>query len=238
VTLPSNSSFATDIMEASNQSTESSTPKTTKDKKCPFCLQAFTSSSLGRHLDLYIKEKNPKPPDGLHDVDQIRKLRGNITRRQPKGSVPRRDTSMSVGTPTAMSKRSPVPDDAESSATRSPMPQPESAQVIQATQAAQGGDITKREYPFNTPWEATGVINDISARDSDGGVAKEGEGAVGASTPTPSVHSVPPQRIVNRNMMKQQLEARQQVQDALDRARAAELALREMISSWRAAKFV
>lgn len=31
--------------------------KASKDRKCEFCNQAFTSSSLGRHLDLYIKPK-------------------------------------------------------------------------------------------------------------------------------------------------------------------------------------
>lgn len=56
--------------------------KAPKDKNCPFCGQAFTSSSLGRHLDLYIRAKNPKAPDGVHLVDEIKKLRGGITRRQ------------------------------------------------------------------------------------------------------------------------------------------------------------
>lgn len=45
-----------------------------------------------------------------------------------------------------------------------------------------------------------------------------------------------PQRVVTRQMMKAQFDVKQKVQDALDTARAAELALREMISSWRAAK--
>lgn len=83
---------------------ESTTPRSTaepqlkasKDKNCPFCGQAFTSSSLGRHLDLYIRPKNPKAPDGIHIVDEIRKLRGGITRRQAKGgsiSTPKRDDS-------------------------------------------------------------------------------------------------------------------------------------------------
>jgi hypothetical protein len=31
--------------------------KAPKDRSCPFCGQRFTSSSLGRHLDLYIKPK-------------------------------------------------------------------------------------------------------------------------------------------------------------------------------------
>ncbi|KAL1610532.1 hypothetical protein SLS60_002201 [Paraconiothyrium brasiliense] len=56
--------------------------KAPKDKNCPFCGQAFTSSSLGRHLDLYIRAKNPKAADGVHLVEEIKKLRGGITRRQ------------------------------------------------------------------------------------------------------------------------------------------------------------
>jgi len=76
--------------------------KTVKDKNCPFCGQAFTSSSLGRHLDLYIRPKNPKAPDGIHRVDEIRKLRGGITRRHAKGSIsiPRRGNS-NTSTPAA-----------------------------------------------------------------------------------------------------------------------------------------
>src|SRR5690242_6293755 len=69
--------------------------KAAKDKTCPFCGQAFTSSSLGRHLDLYIRPKNPKAPDGIHAVDEIRKLRGGITRRQAKGSISKRKQSSS-----------------------------------------------------------------------------------------------------------------------------------------------
>ncbi|KAI9794583.1 MAG: hypothetical protein M1816_004470 [Peltula sp. TS41687] len=63
-----------------------------KDKHCPYCDQLFTSSSLGRHLDLYIKDKNPKPPDGIHDIDEIRKLRGGITRRSARSSSVRRES--------------------------------------------------------------------------------------------------------------------------------------------------
>lgn len=72
--------------------------KAPKDKNCPFCGQAFTSSSLGRHLDLYIRPKNPKAPDGIHIVEEIRKLRGGITRRQAKGSVsgPKDDSATST----------------------------------------------------------------------------------------------------------------------------------------------
>lgn len=59
--------------------------KARKDKTCPFCGQSFTSSSLGRHLDLFIRAKNPKAPDGKHNVEEIRKMRETITRRNMKG---------------------------------------------------------------------------------------------------------------------------------------------------------
>lgn len=94
------------------------TTKAPKDKNCPYCGQAFTSSSLGRHLDLYIKSKNPKAPDGIHDVDEIRKLRGSITRRQPRGGG-RRETSAPRSSH-AGSKRSPAASEADSVSARSP----------------------------------------------------------------------------------------------------------------------
>src|SRR5881394_1778426 len=50
----------------------------TKDKNCQYCHQRFTSSSLGRHLDQYLFKKKP---DGIHDVEEIRRLRSAITRR-------------------------------------------------------------------------------------------------------------------------------------------------------------
>ncbi|KAM7204920.1 hypothetical protein V8F20_003382 [Naviculisporaceae sp. PSN 640] len=79
---------------------DSTSTKAPKDKKCPYCKQAFTSSSLGRHLDLFIKEKNPKPPDGVHDVEDIRKTRSAITRRRQRdvlSSSSRRGASSSKG---------------------------------------------------------------------------------------------------------------------------------------------
>lgn len=75
--------------------------KAAKDKSCPFCGQHFTSSSLGRHLDLYIRQKNPKPADGVHVVEEIKKIRGGITRRQTKTPVKRE-----LGTPVSNSRQS------------------------------------------------------------------------------------------------------------------------------------
>jgi len=55
--------------------------KISTDKACPFCGRVYGSSgSLGGHLDKYIQPHNPKPPDGVHDVDEIRKIRSSVKR--------------------------------------------------------------------------------------------------------------------------------------------------------------
>ncbi|KAI1101261.1 hypothetical protein F4804DRAFT_16068 [Jackrogersella minutella] len=186
-----------------------------KDRSCPYCGQAFTSSSLGRHLDLYIKEKNPKAPDGIHDVDAIRKMRGSITRRQPRGSLARRDGS-TPGTPTASSKRSPAPD----LGSRQPVIPKDGQFVV---------DNQMPKYPFQPTWEATGVINDIPSR--NGELKNSPDDSNGQDS-----RRLPMQRAPSRTVQKSQLDARQKLADAMDTARAAELALREMLSSLRAAK--
>ncbi|KAJ2989622.1 hypothetical protein NUW58_g3381 [Xylaria curta] len=117
-----------------------------KDRQCPYCGQAFTSSSLGRHLDLYIKEKNPKPPDGIHDVDAIRKMRESITRRQPRGSLVRRDAS-NPGTPGSSSRKSPAPAPAPDPVLKPPAIPKEGQFVV---------DHQTLRYPFQPSWEATG----------------------------------------------------------------------------------
>ena len=211
-------------------SDSTSSLKAVKDKNCPFCGQAFTSSSLGRHLDLYIKPRNPKAPDGVHDVGAIRQLRRNVTRRSHKGSLARRETSISVGTPTAGSRRSPASDDADSSTFQSPISLKEGPQVSE--------ERFVRKYPFKTPWQATGVINDISPQDPG---ASRGDGpdeVASAEVPRPQPPPPPSQRAVSRQVLKQNQDARLQVQEALDGKRAAELALRELIGSIRAAKCV
>ncbi|ROW06251.1 hypothetical protein VPNG_08108 [Cytospora leucostoma] len=189
-------------MAEATMNTENTT-KAPKDKSCPYCGQAFTSSSLGRHLDLYIKEKNPKAPDGIHNVDEIRKIRGSITRRQPRGAA-RRDTSAPRGSQ-AGSRRSP---DAESDAGLSP--------PGMTTDAQSAADLTKGLASFAARLETTGVINDIP---------DAGAGSGGPDT----VRRTEAQRAFNRHMMKSSLDMKQKVQDALDTARAAELALREII---------
>ncbi|KAJ5899539.1 hypothetical protein N7495_004283 [Penicillium taxi] len=103
-----------------------------KDRKCQYCDQAFTSSSLGRHLDQFLFKKKP---DGIHDVEEIRRVRSGITRRQAR---------------TTSGKRDSTPDRAQ---TKGPSP------------TRDAGTKTREapvRMMFNTPtWHATGVINDI-----------------------------------------------------------------------------
>lgn len=131
-----------------------STPARTpapKDKHCPYCDQLFTSSSLGRHLDLYIKEKNPKPPDGIHDIEEIRKLRGGITRRSARSSSVKRE-SLTPAHPkppsVASSQRS--PSDASSH---------------------QLHPVAQDKPPFRNVneagWQHTGMIRDIPSASND-----------------------------------------------------------------------
>ncbi|RYP75826.1 hypothetical protein DL771_002090 [Monosporascus sp. 5C6A] len=211
-----------------------------KDRCCPYCGQAFTSSSLGRHLDLYIKEKNPKAPDGIHDVEAIRKLRGSITRRQPRGSLTRRDAS-TPGTPTASSststKKSPLPDQPSRGQGLGPAPAvPKDGQFVVDHQVS--------KYPFQPTWEATGVINDIPSNSANGTANANGDlraswdesvSQDSSTTATTTTRPGPP-RVPSRVTQKAQLDARQRLADTMDTARAAELALRELLGSWRAAK--
>lgn len=120
--------------DGSHQAGAKSAPASVKDKECPYCHQAFTSSSLGRHLDQYLFKKKP---DGIHDVDGIRRLRSSITRRQARTSGKR--DSPDVGAEKEHQ-------DSPSASAHNPAAKP-------------------REGPrllFNTPsWHSTGVINDI-----------------------------------------------------------------------------
>lgn len=105
-----------------------------KDRKCQYCHQAFTSSSLGRHLDQFLFKKKP---DGIHDVEEIRRIRSGITRRQARTSSGRRDT---------------------------PERTTGKGQQDSYTPGDSGSKSRDGAYRmmFNTPtWHATGVINDI-----------------------------------------------------------------------------
>lgn len=199
-------------MDESSQHGDHKTPKyaAPKDKCCPYCSQAFTSSSLGRHLDLYIRDKNPKPPDGLHDVDEIKKTRGGITRRQPRASMGgRREGSTPASTPRGGSRKASVAQESSHSSS-STLPKDGNYAV----------DSTMIKNPFPVPrWETTGVINDIEE-----------------SNPGPGKRPGLPRTVSRQIAQKAQLDSKHKLTDAIDTARAAELALRELLSSWRAAK--
>lgn len=258
--------------------------KNPKDRTCPFCNQSFTSSSLGRHLDLFIRERNPKAPDNIHDVEQIRQLRGGITRRNAKS----RKTSTPVGTPgptAGGASRSPVRiapakrrrnnrdgdddeyDDDEQEDGDGGEEDDEGAAPAPAPTSA---TAATPKYPFTPRWEATGVINDIPAAvamqqqraESDQQMSEDGGSEVGvpAASPGGGGLGIGPgggigggggggggqagaagrpllQRTFSKQLIqKAQFDVKQRVQDALDTAKAAELALRELLSSWRAAK--
>ncbi|KAF8858022.1 hypothetical protein BDZ45DRAFT_591865 [Acephala macrosclerotiorum] len=198
-----------------------------KDKACPFCSQQFTSSSLGRHLDLYIKEKNPKPADGIHDVVEIRKLRGHITRRQPRNSTSRREDSTPAGTPGAQERRSPRPE-SERRGNRSPSLRREDNGPVDSVNYR-----GKPSFFINKgTWESTGVMNHIPApRNNSDARSWDGEDRDAARRMEPRSRSVSKQMLA-----KTTFEQKQKMMDALDNAKAAELALRELLGSIRAAK--
>lgn len=105
-----------------------------KDRKCQYCQQSFTSSSLGRHLDQFLFKKKP---DGIHNVEEIRRLRSGITRRQARTSTGKRDTPERI---TAKGQSDPYGAGENGGKSRD-------------------GQV---RMMFNTPtWHATGVINDI-----------------------------------------------------------------------------
>ncbi|KAF2263116.1 hypothetical protein CC78DRAFT_581870 [Lojkania enalia] len=132
--------------------TQTSEPqfKNPKDKKCPFCGQRFTSSSLGRHLDLYIRAKNPKPADGIHNVDEIKKIRSNITRRQAKASAIKKEST----TP-ASSKKQSISRETDASP---PL-------VQSPTGTEDGPAVPKPRQQFNdVSWQPSGAPNDPPQR--------------------------------------------------------------------------
>lgn len=223
----------------------SSTTKAPKDKACPFCGQAFTSSSLGRHLDLYIKPKNPKPPDGVHDIEKIRMLRGGITRRQPRVSLKSRasgggDGDSEMGTPGRGSISGPGAGYMEGTPSHTA-----------AGAAGSGGNVARRsldhrDAAMHSPvgvrdsqnmrekmvlnklnWQATGVINNLPPRMADVGGAGAGNG-VGHG------HGQGGQ------MRREEKEADVAVRLIEEReiGKAAEMALREILGSLEAARYV
>ena len=184
--------------------------KAAKDKNCPFCGQAFTSSSLGRHLDLYIRPKNPKAADGIHIVEEIRKLRGGITRRQAKGSISKRQDSSGDCTP---ANKHSAASEGSSTLVQSPDDDDEGLGIDVGLDV--GLDVGKTR----------GQFKDVSWGSSNRQLSQR----LGTRAPET-------RRDSSRQLRKHELDQRQRHGDALETARAAELALRELLKSVREAK--
>ena len=199
--------------------------KAAKDRSCPFCGQAFTSSSLGRHLDLYIKPKNPKPPDGVHDVQEIKKMRGGITRRQArtslKGSASKSDTHRG--------------DSGGWSSKEANKPMRKSARIADGdtTESPTEGKEAHMHTWFNAPsWQATGVINNLPARapsrDNNASPATGQAHRMHEMRRNPSGNRIERPEYVPEDIWK--------LQESAEVGRAAEMALREVLGSLEAAK--
>ncbi|KAJ2898016.1 hypothetical protein MKZ38_004234 [Zalerion maritima] len=202
------------------------TPQTSataiKDRPCKFCGTPYTSSSLGRHYDQWIKPKNPKAPDGIHDVEEIRKLRGNITRRQPRNSLGRRRTSASINSPIG-----------------TPMPANATPDAENASEIATGRTRLPGYDPFQVGWQSTGVMNLPPSNDGD---SEPSLNAAHTSQLNQTPSAAPGHGGLGRrnfskmDAMKVQYDMRQKLKDATDRSRAAELALREILLSLKSAR--
>jgi hypothetical protein len=223
--------------EAKEPETAASTPeshngsasnKASKDRQCPFCGQAFTSSSLGRHLDLYIKPRNPKPADGVHDVEEIKKLRGSITRRQPKASLK----------PGANVNASGWRHESTESTPATSASKPHTRRESRANDGSPlNSPVNYREGDFvqtsiNTAaWQATGVINNLPPR----GASRNNN-----STPSGQAQRMHDMRQDGSGQKIQRPEHDDgyvsKLQEDAEVGRAAELALREILSSLEAAK--
>ncbi|KAF2209398.1 hypothetical protein CERZMDRAFT_87075 [Cercospora zeae-maydis SCOH1-5] len=226
-------------MAAPDDETSTSTPSSTpapssasktvhapKDRACPFCAQAFTSSSLGRHLDLYIRPKNPKPPDGVHDVDEIRKLRGGITRRQPRTSG--KAGSGTVGTSNARDSTDHGGDEQSAPSTARAGQETPTESPVNAKDVHESGTFFNKAN-----WQATGVINNLPPRAPSRGGSEH-----------PQAPSSQAQRL--QDMRRDAGGTRIQrpdyegdsmwrLQEAAEMGRAAEMALREVVGSLEAA---
>lgn len=185
------------MAEASKPSEGSSTTKAVKDRACEYCGQKFTSSSLGRHLDQFIKARNPKAPDGVHDVERIRKTRGAVTRRQQRASM-----ASLGGQPASVSGATAI----ERSKKSSSYEEPESPAIFKSPESVREpgpGSGSGRRGPFSQPWQTTNARNNLQR----GPTSRSTEDFVGS-------------------------------RDLENNARATELALRDLINSLRAAKYV
>lgn len=205
-----------------------------KDRNCPYCGQAFTSSSLGRHLDLYIKPKNPKPPDGIHDVEGIRNLRGGITRRQPKANLKEGANINASGW-----LKEPANSEGTSKCgltSKSTAPKLDNA-ILAESSAATSPTTTKDDEKYQTflnapNWQATGIINNLPPRVPSRSHAPTPTGQ------TQRMHEMRKDTMTGQKIQRPdyEVESMWKLQEDAEVGRAAELAFRELMSSLQAAQ--
>lgn len=193
-----------------------------KDKRCPFCKQFFTSSSLGRHLDLYIKEKNPKPADGVHNVDEIRTMRGSITRRSARTSSVKRESMTPARTKPSPSESQRSASDGGlgapgSSGPQAPAPTPTQTHALPSAPTPAGTPArASTRGPTEISWQSSNATRDFSP-------------ATGAMAPSRTDR--PDGRRESVRKLKHGLEHER----SKDNGRAADLALREVLDSLKIA---
>ncbi len=182
----------------------------TKDKECQYCHQHFTSSSLGRHLDQFIFRKKP---DGIHNVEEIRRLRGGITRRTTKGGPgikqdPEGSFFSTSHATSPLHRDSPTEDNRED---------------LNAT-PAEGYRIRVNE----PNWQSTGVINGLPGSSTVSPALEHVTSTTGKRS-----HSS-----IETAAAKDILGLRGDLGSEKDTARALELALREVLDTIQAAQYV
>jgi len=149
------------------QTTGIGKPPAVKNKECQFCHQKFTSSSLGRHLDQFLSKKKP---DGLHDVNEIKRQRAGITRRSAKGK--RDETSNDHSESHGKSAQ-------QSPAAPSDVPTPAFLDSLQKTAAG------PNDLRFNQlSWQSTGVITGTPALNAASASAASPLTSAGPNTST------------------------------------------------------
>ncbi|KAK5011296.1 hypothetical protein LTR28_004116 [Elasticomyces elasticus] len=203
-------------------------PPAVKDRNCPFCNQAFTSSSLGRHLDLYIRPKNPKPSDGVHDFDAIRKLRASITRRQARASLRGSQASSEQRTSdgAAVEYNTRVGAGEESEVGRAGALAASIDDMKSPVNFHDGERVRTRLNAAN--WQATGVINNLPPRFAD-------DADTNAAAVSDPRHNSSAFRGGRSDAQRGQTDTAKMLEE-LEVGRAAVLALKEVLGSMDAAR--
>lgn len=146
-----------------------------KDRPCRYCGQSFTSSSLGRHLDQFLFKKRP---DGVHDVDEIRRLRGGVTRRMARQGTAK-GSSSSGGHATA---RRAVQGSGAESASPHGIAHAGTVAVHDDVDGDGGGGGGRRTNGSHTRWEGQARMDGSSAGHLASAAPLSESGAIGSGS--------------------------------------------------------